>query len=77
MTDRNRDERGRFQPDHEDDEYVDAVRECEPAATSEVAGKVGVPRQNADRRLRRLEDQGRVRSKMVGNSLVWMPASDE
>ncbi|MFC3957573.1 winged helix-turn-helix domain-containing protein [Halovivax cerinus] len=57
-----------------EDEYLDAVREFEPAATSEVAEETGVTRQGADYRLRQLEEQGKVKSKMVGNSLVWMLA---
>lgn len=56
---------------HSDDEYLDAVREHEPAATSEVAETVGVARQSADYRLRQLEDEGMVRSKRIGNSLAW------
>lgn len=59
---------------HPESDYLDAVRENEPAATSEVADAVGVTRQGADYRLRQLEEEGKVRSKMVGNSLVWMLA---
>lgn len=59
---------------YSEDEYLDAVREHSPASTKEVADAVGVTRQGADYRLRELEDDGRVRSKMVGNSLVWMLA---
>jgi predicted transcriptional regulator len=67
-----RDEQGRVEPRHTDDEVVDAVREHEPAATKEVADELDIARQSADYRLRKLEDEGRVKSKMVGNSLVWM-----
>ncbi len=56
---------------HTDEEYLDAVRQFEPAATSEVAEAVGVARQSADYRLRQLEDEGQVSSKQVGNSLAW------
>ena len=66
-----RDSRGRFAPEHSDEELVDAVREYEPAGTSEVAERVGLARQSADYRLRKLADAGRVRSKKVGGSLVW------
>lgn len=52
-------------------EYVEAVREFEPATTAEVASEVGVTRQGADYRLRRLESDGLVRSKLAGNSLIW------
>ena len=63
---------GEFEATFTDEELVDAVRENEPASTKEVGDAVGCSRQNADYRLRNLEDEGRVKSKMVGNSLVWM-----
>ena len=56
---------------HSDEEYLDAVREHEPAATSEIAEVVGVARQSADYRLRKLEDDRKVASKKIGNSLAW------
>jgi len=57
---------------HPEREYLDAVRELEPAGTSDVAERVGVERQSADYRLRKLEEAGKVRSKKVGNSLAWL-----
>lgn len=63
---------------HSDEEYLAAVREHEPAATSEVADAVGVARQSADYRLRQLEVDGKVKSKQIGNSLAWrLPESIE
>lgn len=63
---------------HSDDEFLDAVRRHEPAGTREVADEVGVTRQGADCRLRKLRDEGRVRSKKVGrDSLVWMLGESE
>lgn len=56
--------------------YLEAIRENEPASTKEVAESVGVTRQGADYRLRELEKDGIVQSKMVGNSLIWMVAND-
>ena len=56
---------------HSDEEYLDAVREHEPAATSEIAQVVGVARQSAGYRLRKLEDERKVASKTIGNSLAW------
>lgn len=55
-----------------DEAVLEAVKENEPAGTSDVADTLGIVRQSADYRLRRLEEAGKVRSKMVGNSLVWM-----
>lgn len=68
---RERDEGGRFEPEHTDEDVLEAVREHEPAGTQEVADELGIARQSADYRLRRLLDQGRVSKKKVGNSLVW------
>ncbi len=69
-----REKTGEISQKHSDEEYLDAVREHEPAGTSEAAEAVGVERQSADYRLRKLEEEKRVKSKMVGNSLVWMVA---
>ncbi|TYT61698.1 winged helix-turn-helix domain-containing protein [Natrialba swarupiae] len=71
MSENDRDNRGHFQTEHSDREYLAAVANREPAGTSEIAEEVGVTRQNADQRLRRLEDQGKVSCKKVGTSLVW------
>lgn len=62
---------------HSVDEYLDAVREHEPASTREVADAVGVTRQGADYRLRQLSDEGLVESKLAGNSLIWSVVADE
>ncbi|MDY6776129.1 MAG: hypothetical protein SV253_08690 [Halobacteria archaeon] len=67
-----REKTGEISKKHSDDEYLEAVCENQPAGTSEVAESVGVKRQSADYRLRKLKDQSRVTSKKVGNSLVWM-----
>lgn len=72
MTDRTRDDTGKFTADYPDEDFLAAVREHTPATTSEVAEAVGCVRQSADYRLRQLESEGRVESKKVGASLVWM-----
>lgn len=77
MNERDRDSSGRFKPEVSDEEILDAVRNHEPAGTSEVGDAVGLARQNADYRLRQLEDEGRIESKKVGQSLVWTLLSDE
>lgn len=71
-----KDDAGRFTPDHTDADVLAAVRAHEPAATSEVGDELGISRQGADRRLRQLRDEGRVASKKIGASLVWFDASD-
>lgn len=62
---------------HSDKEYLDAVRELEPAGTSEIAEAVGVARQSADYRMRKLEAHGKVTSKKIGNSLAWSLADQQ
>lgn len=41
------------------------------AGTSEVAEEVGCTRRTAYTRLKEIEDDGRVKSRKVGNSLLW------
>jgi predicted transcriptional regulator len=72
-----REKTGEISQKYADDEYLNAVRENEPAGTSEVAEAVGVERQSADYRLRKLKNEGHVKNKMVGNSLVWMVEQNE
>jgi hypothetical protein len=55
-------------------EILDAVADLEPAATADVGEAVGLARQNADYRLRQLEERGRVDRQKVGGSLVWSRA---
>lgn len=71
-----RDERGRFSPKHADTDVLAAVRNHNPAATSEVADDLGIARQSADYRLRKLADEGRVRQKKIGASAVWTVVED-
>ena len=77
MTEERRNECGQFTPQYDDEEVLDAVRDHEPAGTSEVADALGCTTQNADYRLRKLRDAGRVESKKVGRSLVWTLSRDE
>ena len=77
MSGPERDDRGQFEPEHADEEFLDAVARSEPAGTKEIADALGVTRQNADQRLRRLEEEGRVTSKTIGSSLAWSLAEDE
>ena len=71
MSRNERDERGRFRPDHADREFLATVADREPAGTAEIAEAVGVTRQNADQRLRQLADDGTVTSKKIGGTLIW------
>lgn len=72
-TERNS-ESGKLTEQYTDEEFLEAVEEHEPAGTSEVADTVGCSRRNADVRLRKLEEEGEIRKKKVGNSLTWFSA---
>ena len=71
MSENGRDNHGHFQAEHADQEYLAAVAEHEPAGTAEIAATVGVTRQNADRRLRRLREAEQLSCKKIGTALVW------
>ena len=63
-----------------DDEVLSAFDEVEePVATAELlADTTDAPRRTVLRRLRELEDGGRVeRWKVGGRAVVWWPADDE
>jgi predicted transcriptional regulator len=59
-----------------EEDYFEAIQKNAPASTREIAEHVGVTRQGADYRLRQLEEEDKVESKMVGNSLVWALADE-
>jgi hypothetical protein len=77
VSEHDRDDRGHFQSEHDDGAYLAAVAEHEPAGTTEIADAVGVTRQNAAQRLRRLQDDGTVRCKKIGTALVWTLADGQ
>ena len=56
-----------------DAEFVRAVERHSPASTSEVAEEVGCTRRNADMRLRRLANEGKVTRKKIAATQVWSP----
>jgi len=68
-----RDEHGRISPKVTDKELVEAVRENEPASTTDVSEAVGIQANPTRDRLKRLsEDEDTpVTGQKVGNSFVW------
>ena len=61
---------------YSEETYLAAIKENAPATTKEIADSVGVTRQGADYRLRKLEEEGRVSSDLVGNTLIWTVSSE-
>lgn len=56
---------------HDEEEYIQAVEENQPAGTEEIAESVGVARQSAVYRLDKLEEEDKVSRKKIGSTLVW------
>lgn len=54
-----------------DSDVLEAIEKHEPAATSEVADEIGMTRQGAGNRLKKLLDNKLVNRKMIGSSAVW------
>ena len=74
MSDRERDEKGRFTSKKhiEKNEILSVVEEYEPASTREVADVVGIPRRSALRYLDDLSDEGTVKKKKLDpRRVVW------
>ena len=69
-------ETGKISKKYTDEQFISAVETHAPASTSEVCDAVGCSSDNAYRRLKQLENEGRVESKMAGNSLIWLPKSN-
>lgn len=55
-----------------DREFMTAVENNEPAATSDIADAVGCTHRTATMRLKELRDRGAVDSSKYGGSLVWV-----
>jgi hypothetical protein len=70
-------ETGQFTPEFADGEFLDAVSQGELPTTNDIADAVGCKYRTAYERLNRLEDEGQIASKKVGNSLVWMLVDEE
>lgn len=76
---RERDEEsGQYTDAYSDDEFLAALAEEDGVAgTTALSEAVGCTSRHALNRLRELEEAGKVKSKDVGRSLVWMLVDDE
>lgn len=60
-----------------DEDVLDAVKKLEPGGTKDIADELGLTRQGAEYRLKKLRKEGLVTSKDIGNSLGWMLNTDD
>lgn len=56
---------------YDNEEFIDAVKMTEPASTREIAEVVDCPLRTAHYRLSKLRDEGAIKSKKIGPSVVW------
>lgn len=72
------DSTGRFRPTFTDEQFLDTVSERDLPTTREIADALGCNYRTAYDRLKKLEEQERVRSRSIGGSLAWfdMEADD-
>jgi predicted ArsR family transcriptional regulator len=76
MGQKPRTETGEWEPTASEQEVIEAIKKHSPAATSEVADEIGMTRQGADARLRRLHEAGVVEKKKIAAALVWFVDAD-
>lgn len=66
---------GKYTVSYADSDFLNAIEGHDGmAGTSEIADEVGCTRRTAYTRLKSLEEKERVKSRQVGNSLVWLVA---
>jgi predicted transcriptional regulator len=72
MGDRERDEEsGEFTEEYPLQEFLEALDELGPSGTTDISEYVGCDRRTAYLKLKSLEEEGKVRGRKVGNSLLW------
>jgi GTP-sensing pleiotropic transcriptional regulator CodY len=72
MSEKGRDETGKYSQQYSSESFLKAVRELGPAVgTQDVAEAVGCDRDTAYRRLRTLEEDGEIESRKVGMARLW------
>lgn len=71
------DSSGQFTPEFSDRDFLDALVDSGSGTTTEIAEAVGCEYRTAYARLGDLDDDGRVSSRKVGNSLLWEATADD
>ena len=73
MTDRERDdETGQYTDKYPPEDIIEAIRSLSgTAATSEVAEEINANRDTAYKKLRSMEEEGQVTSRLAGGIRVW------
>ena len=64
-------ESGRYTQSYTPEMVLEVLENHSGASTSEVADEIGSSRRLALRRLRELEEDGRVSAREIGNTYLW------
>jgi predicted ArsR family transcriptional regulator len=67
----NRDEDGRYNKHHTDQQYINAVRRHEPAGTRDIANDLNVDVETARLRLTNLATKDKLNQSRAGNTLIF------
>ena len=67
---------GPFEEQHSDDDLLEFVQEMEVVTTKEVADHFDYHIQTARRRLKSIEEEGRLNKKDVGKRFVWWVSTE-
>ena len=62
---------GQYTPSHSDEDLLAYLNAAGPTSTQAVADQFEYQQPTAYRRLRQLEQEGKVTSERVGNALLW------
>jgi len=77
MPDRN-EESGRYTGEYATEDFLEAINaEGEMAGTGDIADRVGCAHDTAYKRLQKMEEEGIVSSRKVGNTLLWTSSETE
>jgi predicted transcriptional regulator len=72
MGDRDRDEEsGKFTEEYPREDFLEALAELGQSGTTDISDYLGCDRRTAYLKLKSLENDGKIRSRKVGNSLLW------
>ena len=64
---------GEYTETYPDSDFIEVIEEMDGmASTSDISDKVGCTHRTAYTRLKRIEEDGLIESRKLGNSLVWM-----
>jgi hypothetical protein len=72
MGDRDRDQNsGKFIEEYPPQDFLKALAELGQSGTTDISDYIGCDRRTAYLKLKSLEEEGEIRSRKVGSSLLW------